>query len=490
MVKVLQNTVIPNTSNYDVFQAMLPRYRFSQTFISNIPATTVLLGTTSVVRVQFRVPGGTVFNPARSVIPVQYQIPAFASNYGVAFQNICPFQYISFGEAGGNLIAEIQFANHVVNATRPGRTSLTEFMTHDVVDDCYPCNSTFANNPVPYSLDGTVSGTLNATSVNGNEIQYLKIGSAVNTAVNVTFQWPLNAVRDSFFSMDKDFIFGQDMYLNLDTCPAQQLYGYTTNPANILNSNWTVPTTSAQTASFLNLTLQLALQKNYTLAELLRNDLRNGTLKISFPWLSIQRTPISQTTSSTSILYNFDQGYGRKLKRIYFTCYNANENSNYCYDRSNWNGTKIQNIYSRMDSSTLTDSALNCFNPNYLNINPGAQWSATFGGVLNYMDDYRESIKTLRGSVIQNAPMFMTNWGLEQSWGQPDFLLDCKQEIPDDNIDDGFSTLDGQHQFTNQLTLTFPASGNSNCGSGLLAYYIATFIRTLHNSWGGYVISA
>ncbi len=114
-------------------------------------------------------------------------------------------------------IVDLQYADQYVNAVRPIKTKLTEFLSYDQLNQFYPCNQLATNNILPFSRDGLLAGTDNASTTNYIEPQHVFIAPAANTAVNISRYFPLNSFKDTVFDMDKDLVFGTDMYLRLWT---------------------------------------------------------------------------------------------------------------------------------------------------------------------------------------------------------------------------------------------------------------------------------
>lgn len=285
-------------------------------------------------------------------------------------------------------------------------------------------------------------------------------------------------MKDTFFGCDVDSVYGTDTYLRMWTNYLQRMGFQTTNPT-APNNNIT-QLTAAATAS--NVYLYLAIEENLDIRNSLINALSAGKITMSIPYSYCYRFSTAGQSSSANISLTLTKNYGRGVKRILFLPCNAQEYTQYAYDHSNVNGTKVSQIQSTMDGRPLTDYVLNCYNP-YSTINPtGVGWS----NPSNYADDFRESRNLLKESCINSYPMYQTMWFYADSFGN--IPSDTQGNVPPDRLVDDYFDLknSGDHVYSvSALTPAIQTATNNCYTNGLLVYLYVLFQRTLHISPDG-----
>lgn len=341
---------LPCQLQFKDVQMQVPRYRFARIPLNNLSAGTVTINPTSSTLCEWKLPAQTVFNLSKSFIQYQLAIPASASNYGIVFADGCDFRDIYFGDAGGKPIVQLTSADSYVNALRPFRVPIQDFLGRDQLSAFYPCNQPNTSNVFPFSLDGLSTGTQNASTRSYTENQHLEMSTNVNTAITVSRHWKLSDVVDTFLSMDKDVVFNTDMYLRMQTQYGQRIAFFTVDPGNP-NSDQT-----AISASFnmSNVFLFLAIEENLEIRNSLVSALAAGKIRMSVPYTFAYRFSNSANASNASNSLTLTKNYGKGLKRIAFVPYEALEYTCQAYNHSNVNGTKISQIQSTLDGRPLT----------------------------------------------------------------------------------------------------------------------------------------
>ena len=481
-------------NHYKDVKMLRPRYRYARLPLNNLTSGTVSLNPTSTTLLEWKIPASSVINMSKSYIAYQYAWPALASNYGFTYEDGCDFRTAYFGNGSGLGIVDLQYADASVNVLRPIRTTLNEFLGKDQLSQFYPSNQLASTNTFPFSRDGLYVGTENASTTNYLEAQHLLISSAVNTAINIYRYFPLNSFKHTFLEMDKDVVFGTDMYLRCFTNYLQRMGGYTTTPNNIssgtapaTNTNFTA-ITSAVNAS--NVYLYLAIEENLDIRNSLLTALQRGSIKMSIPYLYNYRFSVAGQSASANVSLTLTKNYGRGVKSITFVPYNANEFNQYSFDHSNVNGTKIAQIQTTMDGRPLTDYILNCVNP-YSSIYPtGGPWTSSTTLPINFADDYREALRFTKDSCLLTYPQYQSQWFYSDAWG---LVPLCERGVnPDENITDCFDLLhSGDHIYAVQGTTPALGTNTSNCyTSGLINYVMVEFLRTLEIQPDGIILSS
>lgn len=463
-------------NQYKDVDVRIPRYRYSRIPLNNFTSGSVVVPPTSTTLLEWKIPASSVINLSKSYITYQTSWPALAGNYGFTYEDGCDFRTIYFGNGSGLGIVDLQYADCAMNTFRPVKTRFKDFLSQDQLSQFYPCNQLATTNTLPFSRDGLLLGTDNASTFNYLEPQHLDIAAAPNIAIPVSRYWPLGNFKGTFFECDKDVVFGTDMYCRLFTNYAQRIGGYTTSPNNI-NANYTPITGGGLTWN--NVYLYLAIEENLDIRNSLLTALAHGSIKMTIPYLYTYRFSVSAGSATGNISLTLTKNYGRGVKGITVVPYDGGEYTQYAYDHSNVNGTKITQIQTTMDGRPLTDYVLNCYNPNST-INPVGTWT---NPPPSFADDYREALKFTTNSCLQAYPMYQTMWLYSDLWGVPQLneMEACSRE----NIADSFDLLHtGDHIYAlSALTPTLQSAlyhvGAGGGAFGIINYVLVSFIRTL-----------
>lgn len=475
------DSVLAPQNQYKDINLRVPRYRYARIPLNNLSSATVALNPTSTTLLEWKLPASSCYNLSRSYIAYQWACPALANNYSVTFEDGCDFRTAYFGNGSGLGIVDLQYADQYINTVRPIKTKFIDFLSMDQLNQFYPCNQLASSNLYPFSKDGLSAGTDNGGINNYIEPQHLYIGSTVNTAVNIARYFPLNAVKDTVFEMDKDLVFGTDMYLRMWTNYLQRMGFQTTTPSNP-NANQT-QLTAAVNAS--NVYLYLAIEENLDIRNSLMSALASGSIKMSIPYTYAYRFSVAGQSASANVSLTLTKNYGRSVKRIMIVPCNAQEYTQYAYDHSNVNGTKVNQLQTTMDGRPLTDYILNCYNP-YSTVNPaGVAWA----NPVNFADDWREARKFLQESCINSYPAYQNNWFYADAWGVMPGESRCV--IPSENINDGFDLLhSGDHIYSMSALTAALGTATNNCyTNGLIVYLYVLFNRTLEIQPDGIILS-
>lgn len=447
----------------------VPRYRYARIPLNNLPSGQVPLLPTSSTLCEWKIPAQSVINLSRSYIAYQYTLAAPAAGlYNVANIDGCDWRQVYFGMGSGVGVVDLQYADTWVNASRPLRTKFEDFLSNDQLSGFYPCNQLNTSNIYPFSLDGLAAGTANASSKSYIEPQHLEISINPAATQNVYRYFPLHSFKDTVLDMDKDMVFGTDTYLRLWTNYLQKIAFTTTTPANP-NANITP---IAASINMTNCYLYLAVEQDVAIQQSLLSSLARGSVRMSIPYTFPYRFSSSAAAVSANISLTLTKNYGRGIKAIRFIPYDGAEYTQYAYDHSNVNGTKVAQIQTTMDSRPNTDYILNCYNP-LSSVQPTGVTVPT----QQWADDYREAQKFLPKSCLNGYPMFQAQWSYADMWGVP--CSDVDIDIPDENIDNYLDLLRAGDRIYAVQALTPATATHSGATSGLLNYIFVTFVRTM-----------
>jgi hypothetical protein len=494
--------------NFSVTDNMVPRYRYAKIPLNNLSSGTVPFNSTSQTLVEIKIPASTCFNLSKSFLCYQYTIPAGpVGSFAAVHENGFDFQQVFFGSGSGLGIVDMTYSNRYKKAVQNLRNTFEQDFQggfQDQMTQYYPSRQAGATNVYPQSIDGVTAGVLNASPINNTDSQQLLFSSLVSaaadvtnnaTALQVTRQVPLSVLKDTFFDMDKDVVFGSDMYLRLFTAAIQQMCFYTPNRANPHIG----ATAFAQTAfSATNMYLQLALEENIDIRNSLLMSLAKGSIKMDIPYTYCYR--FSNNTANANLSLTLTKNYGKSLNRILFVPFNGNEFSHLSYDLCNLNGGKVSQVQTTLNGRPLQDSIIQCYNPqiapvivggvNYTT-NAFAQASA-FGGVVDFGGDWRQIREFAKGSCLQSYPHYQANWVWQDGWGIPSFLDEKNSGRPWYQNSEGLSLIDsGDLVYSIQASTPNITLAGSNCNSnGLILYLFCTFNRTLTIQADGLILSA
>lgn len=495
--------------NFSVTDNMVPRYRYAKIPLNNLASGSVPFNSTSQTLVEIKIPASTCFNLSKSFLTYQFTIPSGADgNYAAVHESGLDFQQVFFGSGSGLGIVDMTYCNRYKKAVQNLRSTMEQDFNGGFCDQMtqfYPSRQPGATNVYPQSIDGITAGVLNASPINYTDAQQLLFSPQVSVLANqtgiaagslqVTRQIPLSVFKDTFMEMDKDVVFGSDMYLRLWTAAIQQICFYTPNRAN--------PHIGAvafnQTAfSAQNMYLQLALEENIDIRNSLLMSLAKGSIKMDIPYTYCYR--FSSTTSTANLSLTLTKNYGKSLNRILFVPFNGNEFSNYSYDHCNWNGSKVSQLQSTLNGRPLQDSIIQCYNPNVAPVIVGGvnytttnfSQAGTFGNVVDFAGDWRQIREFAKGSCLQSYPHYAANWLWQDAWGLPPLVDEKNSGRPWYQNSEGLSLLDsGDLVYSIQASCPAVGTALTNVNAlGLVLYLFCTFNRSLTIQSDGIILSA
>jgi hypothetical protein len=488
--------------NFSVSDNMVPRYRYAKIPLNNLSSGQVPFNQTSQTLVEIKIPASTCFNLSKSFITYQYTVPSgVAGLYAAVHENGFDFQQVFFGSGSGLGIVDMTYANRYKKAVQNLRNTFEQDFQggfQDQTTQFYPSRTAGLNNVYPQSLNGLTAGVVNASPINNTDSQQLVFSPLVSAAVSadgagslqVSRQIPLSVLKDTFFEMDKDVVFGSDMYLRLFTAALQQMIFYT---PNLANPHIGAVAYNGGNINAINMYLQLAIEENIDIRNSLLMSLAKGSIKMNIPYTYCYR--FSSTTATANLSLTLTKNYGKSLNRVLFVPFNGNEFSNYSYDHSNMNGVKVSQLQTTLNGRPLQDSIIQCYNPclapSAITNNIFSQ-AATFGGVVDFAGDWRQIREFAKGSCLQSYPHYQANWVWQDSWGIPPLIDEKASGRPWYQNDEGLSLIDsGDLVYSIQASCPAVALATSNVNAqGLVLYLFCSFNRTLTIQSDGVVLSA
>jgi hypothetical protein len=394
-------STLPNQVNYKPIAEVNPRYRFQRLALNNITGNQITnISNGAQTLIEWKLPI-SVYNLSRSYMTYEYSFPVQSSTTA-SWSNEDTFEgsSIQFGTGGGLNLCDLQYSNNYVKIARKIDTPFTDYITNDPTQALYP-NQFYKDgagfNYLPAAVTmptnnpyGIAAGSWGVGTGGSIESQYL-VPSALNAAQVRYRQLPLHAFKETIFALDKDLYFGMEMYIRIQVGPGSKLA--------FVSTDVTVPATGAANLivppNMNNIYLYLAVEQDQSIIDAVISSYHKGMLKFQMPYTTAFRNSSSGTVANIQL--QLTRQYGKRVKRIMHTVWNATESANTMYDCNNWNGEKIASYQTFLDNKPLQDFISSC----------ALAGSAT--DVLG-MDDWRNNLEHCDKSVILNAGVYQTNW--------------------------------------------------------------------------------
>jgi hypothetical protein len=446
-----------NSINYKTVEQFSGRYRYLRLPLNNITSNTVTLSATASQLLEWKLPVA-VYNLGRSYISYSDPLKLIVGNGIYGYDNTLEIaQSLTFGTAGGLNLADVNYANNYINVARPIDTPIDTFLSNDVTSGMSKSESVASNIFPPTFIAQAnnifkLPAAITTTSATSYEPKYCSVSSVLGLGNCVVRNFPLSGVTNTIVAMDRDQFFPDNMYLRINTATSLKI-GFTanslSNPAAALAQLSSLPVLN-------NIYLYLAIEKDQTIVDSIMSKYASGQLKYQIPFTSTFRNSVGSGNATVQIQLNSQ--YGKKLKRVLTTNFNANETLNNAYDHHNWNGAKVTTYQSFLDSNPLQDSVMSCLQPDT------SDASIAAGTGLQNFDDWRENAKHCKNTAIQNGAAYQLNWFHADKFAEKNFYSD----IPEDNINEG-------------LDLTRPLAWSivMNTTAACTNYTFCSFIRDL-----------
>jgi hypothetical protein len=446
----------PDIVNYKVVPQHNGRYRLRKLMLNNVNGNAITLAAASTSLAEFKIPAGTVFNPARTTLDYQLVCAGEANKAIWTFQDTIPeVASIQFGNASGVLLVDLQYANNYVAVARKIDTDQLSFHGTDVTAGLNPA-SDMSKNYFPPAVAvpagnayGLVAGTF-AHALTQPEPQYAYSSPALGDNLLAARSIPLSAFTHTALAMDRDMIFGEEMYIRIQIAPSSKVVFTSTALADPAAGAAAVATQPL----LQQISMRLAVQVDDQVEAYVRGKFQAGQMSFTFPYVYAWRTGTTQA-GTASIQYQMTNQYGKKLKRILHTVLPATETLNVAFDHENMDGSKLDQYQTAIDSQPLQDDRLSCKQP----VVNGARG----------MDDWRENKHLARGSALPNSAAYYLSWFHCDSFSNP--KRESSVLVPEANILEG-------------LDLAMPRtwSFTGTVAANLAHYTFAEFVREVHAS--------
>jgi len=432
-----ESHILPTESvNFKTYRKESSMLRYLKVPLNNRPNGSVSLSAASSEQLEFKLPA-VPYNLSKSIIGYSSVVAAGgAGNSNWLFNNsgLELAQSLTFASASGQTLADLQYVNNYLAFTRPIQTTENDYRYTDYSAGMNPAYDKTTNytgltiTPPAGNIYG-LAASATTTALTAGEPQYLRRNLALNAALELSRSFMLGNVKGTIFEPNKVQFFGQEMYLRIQTAPSSKV--------GFLSTSITDPTAGAAvlaTQPTVSAYLYLAVETNEVICASLKEKYMQGKLEYLVPYTTVIRNSTSGS-GRQSINVQVTSQYGRVLKRVIHSVFPASETLNAAYDHNNFNGSKITAYQTAIDSFPQQNDFLNCLQPS--DANPTLQ-----------LDDYRENMRYLNGSVIQNSAAYQFNWVHCDNFVEPEH-----GDVPDSNILAGLDvSIPKQWQITMDLT--------------------------------------
>lgn len=449
------SSYMPDCINFKPVVLHNGRYRQRQIPLNNIPVSSATFTASGSTLVEWKIPAQTVFNPSHSNLQYTLTVPAQgAAAYVVNFEDvaeICGSVQVGTASTPG-LLVDLQYANNYTAVARKIDTCQQDFLTSDVTSGLYPSSSAA-------SCSSAAGAALNwfpptATLPAGNpwgptilaldqvtlqEPQYARI-AVLNTARVITRILPLSAFTHTFLAMDRDVMFGEDIYIRVMLSPSYKI-AYTSTSVNDASVG---AAALANQPVIAGLYLNLAIQEDPLIKASIESKFARGEMKFLIPYQYGWRVSTANA-GVVSVQQQLNSGYGRWLKRIIHSPFAGNEpnssSANAAYDHQNFSSAKISQYQTLINSAPLQDQYAVCAS----------------------LDDFRLNKEFIKDSAIRGSAAYNHNW----------FHMDCFSNpqnvpFPEENVIEGL-----------ELAMPITWNFNATATAALTHYTFAEFVREI-----------
>jgi hypothetical protein len=376
--------------------ATIPTYKYLRVPLNNLTSSSTITITNASQLLEFKLPSNKVYNLSRSCIAYNLHADAVASTYIWSPEDVFSLaESISFGTAGNENIVDLKYVDkYTKTATKLG-TDLSDYLSADSYSQLYPSNSGASSSATVMGLQSAVSYT---------EPKYVAINSTgvTGAAYDKYVSYPLGNIKNTLLAVDKDVYFGNEMYVRMQTAPADRMVWTGTSSAN--PNTGAAASTSA--ISLRNMYLFLAVEQTELINSSIIAKFDSGNFHINCPYT----VAVNNTTASTvaNINVQITKQYGKRLMQIMHVVANSAQTLNTAYDLSNVAGDKILTYRSSLDSTYQQDYALSC--------------AAAAAGVMNNDDWFIANRKFCKNTPILNRAVYQQNWFHVDRWYEGDSI--------------------------------------------------------------------
>ena len=344
---------------------------------------TQTLSNTGTVNVQFEIPTQVV-NLSKSRIAFDLLIPAQGAGLAswIHADPLSLFSRIQLLTRGGTSIMDITDCNKYSAVVQPITTPMTEIVqrsgggvsartvasgdtttavsVYQLIQGIQCSGVTNTSNYRPSSSSGAVTET---SQISILEQRYLFGSSVLNTNLALSYQIALENLEHTILSVNKNLYFGENLILSITFNPLNSFAWYS---SSVSDPNGTAVVALAGSTNVLNLSLYLKVEQNPAIIRGFQEKLTSAEgLSITCPYVYTSKVNTGPSSTTCSLNFRLNRGYGQRLLRVYSTLFNNSETFSLALDRCNeYNGSsgpaKLNNYRTLLNSVQLQDYQIDC----------------------------------------------------------------------------------------------------------------------------------
>jgi hypothetical protein len=189
-----------------------------------------------------------------------------------------------------------------------------------------------------------------------NEQRYLFSGNSDTGALALSYQIALETIESTILGVNKTLYFGENIILSLTFAPVSQFAWIS---AAITSCVATGPVVNPTTVS--NLSLYLKVEQNPAIIQGFQQKLQSPEgLTIVTPYVYTTKVNTGASSTSSSINFRLNRGYGERLLRCLSSVFNNTEQYNTTLDRGNVASAKVTSYRTLINSVQLQDYSIDC----------------------------------------------------------------------------------------------------------------------------------
>lgn len=376
--------------NYKQRMFSHPEYKL-QFVPPNTYGAPIVLGT-STVPIQFNIPA-SVFNWDPTELSFDVTIPSggvgrFTWYALQALKEISQIEFV--GTATSAPIVDIKNFQNYVDLILKKELEREEFLTLDPMTGISASNSLVNMIPALRNANTTVVNTPGLatypSSINYTEPAYYSV-TPTAAALQYKVMFRMGLLKNTFFSVNKDFYYGQIMYLRLTFGPlAKVCYTSDSNNNPSAGAKLSFPTAGV----IENLKLMIAVETNKSIADKVKAECTAGMSYI-IPYV-ISHKNSSGTSDSQNINIPLDAGVGMTLCKVIHAVYNSLEDVDLAYDHANTlYNEKVIEYNTQLSGENLQATGVKC-------------------RAVGPYNDYMYHKKQLSKSILANMDVYKYNW--------------------------------------------------------------------------------
>jgi len=341
----------------------------------------------------------SVFNPSKSRLNFELSLPAGGTTSFYNFVQANLLKMISritlYDQNTSSVLADINNVGNTYSILSPIATTFEDFVdkSHPLV----PGVTSAIARLTPYEDIGKIRTATNYLGIvdTGAQNPFFQLRNVINGGSNTTTVMqcsiPFSAFKHSFFSLDKNLYFPQNLQLDIYF---ESFSKFAWKGSSLVNPSTDEVAVASAVLTGSQMLLQLYTEGNVMLSTQIIQKVMSSGISMPFGYVSSSRFAVA-TSTSQSWTIPLTQAYGKRVLYTAFAPFNSVET------------LSTSNNHSRngVTASTSIIESYNTFINSVPILSPGGF------NVLTRGDDYTIGNKEyIKGSALQNVNDFTYNW--------------------------------------------------------------------------------